>query len=252
MRKSCFLCMLLLLLMAVGGCAVNKNDHAETAGAVVNGSQELSQRQKEILEEQGLSADANELTAWQLRSITAIEDMLLYLEEKYDRSFDYVGYIPAGNLEKETLRACLSGVGPQTDSFDVTKTENGYEDNYLNIAIRDDYAAYVEEIMISSLNHDRLKVFADIYTTELTGVPDHRADYDGNVSSWKVIFIYLPGAEMESCCEVIRQVLETKRLEYDCDVIFLSEDVIDEITAYNYSDYLSSDYSIGRYTIKVE
>jgi len=194
MMKKKNLCVIILIILIIGigacGCGMKQNN-MEPSEIVTNDSIEINERQKDILEKQGLSSDINELTVSQINSIVAIEKMLKYLENKYNQEFQYVGYTATGNLEKETLRACVSNGDPQIDSFDVTKTDNVYVDEYMNVVIRDDYTQYVEELMYSSLGNERLKVFSEVYTTELAEIPSDENEYNGNVSSWKVLFIYL-------------------------------------------------------------
>ena len=68
-------------------------------------STELTQRQRELLEEMGLPADYDKLTDTQKNAVTSIEAMLSYLESKYQEEFCYLSYAEAGTLEKEHLEA---------------------------------------------------------------------------------------------------------------------------------------------------
>ena len=66
---------------------------------------ELTQRQKDLLEYLGLPTEYDELTDSQKNAVTSIEDMLTYLEDKYEKSFSYLSYAAAGVLEEEHLEA---------------------------------------------------------------------------------------------------------------------------------------------------
>ncbi|MCF0109031.1 MAG: hypothetical protein HUJ57_02905, partial [Erysipelotrichaceae bacterium] len=57
----------------------------------------LTQRQKDILAEQGLPTDYEKLTTSQKGAISAIEDLLSYLEETHNEEFTFSGrYWPTG------------------------------------------------------------------------------------------------------------------------------------------------------------
>lgn len=263
-KKFWYIGIILLIGIGVSGCHmsisikensdVEKEESKEKKESKV-ATLELNEKQKSILESVGLSTNVEDLDYLQKKAIIAIDEMLSYLEEKYDKSFEYVGYIPAGNLESESLRACAADGEKETDSFDVRRTEEGLEDDYMLVAIRDDYASYVEELLVEKCNLTTIKVFADIYTTELTEIPAEQEEYKNNVSSWKTIFIYIPENEREngsSYLELIEQTLRENNLRYDSRVIFLKENIILELTELNYTDYVFEDYYWDKQKIIVD
>lgn len=252
----------IVIIIGIGACSCNMKRNEDSKKTKIGSGNKiaelvLNERQKEILEEVGLPTDVEELTYTQKSAIIAIDEMLTVVEEKYNRSFSYAGYVAPGLLEYEHLIAYPSDGARSIDCFEVRKVEgeNGaeYEDDYMLVAIRDDYAKYVEELISSNLHTENIKVFADIYTTELTDIPDNKEDYEGNVSSWKAVFLYVSDSnEISKYLELIQQVLEEKGVRHECEVIFLKENILDEIRWYNYEDYLSSDFYIERSTIEVE
>ena len=254
-RKFIILGMFVMIGIGVCGCGMKKDNgdsNKKTTGEKI-AELVLNERQKEILEEVGLPTNVEKLDYMQKKAIIAIDEMLTAMEKKYNRSFSYSGYVADGPLETEHLIAYPSDGDPEYDGFEVKKKDNGYEDDYMLVAIKDDYAKYVEEIMISSLHNENIKVFADIYTTELTDIPDNKEEYCGNVSSWKAVFIYLTdNDEISKYTESIQQILKSKNLRYDCDVIFLKENIINKLTEYNYTDYLTSDFYVQKETIEVD
>ena len=94
-------------IMAVLGCG--KRSAGEGAGNKeeedVQESTELTQRQKELLEEMGLPADYGELTDTQKNAVTSVEALITYLEDKYHEKFCDLSYAEAGRLEEERLEA---------------------------------------------------------------------------------------------------------------------------------------------------
>ena len=79
---------LIILMMGVCGSTMNNSDLPSNTESKVF----LTQRQKDILTEQGLSTEYTELSASQQKAIVAIEEMLSYAEKKYKTSFSYAGY----------------------------------------------------------------------------------------------------------------------------------------------------------------
>ena len=264
-KKLIIIGIVIIIGTGVCGCSMkrndsnveNKNEESKEISELV-----LNERQKEILEELRWSTDVEELDYFEKKAIIEIDNMLTAMEEKYNRSFSFIDYngegLGMGGLwEDECMIAYPSDGAQSIDSFEVRKVEgeNGteYEDDYMLVAIRDDYAKYVEELIISNLHTENVKVFADIYTTKLADIPDNKEDYEGNVSSWKAVFLYVPdSSEISKYLELIQQILEEKRLRHECEVIFLKENILNEIKWYNYEDYLSSDFYIERRTIEVE
>ena len=254
-RKRMIIGMFIIIGIMVCSCGMKKNNSDESKDITLKSKPEivLNERQKEILEEVGLPTDAEKLDSSQQEAIIAIDEMITEIEKKYNTSFSYAGYVATGPLESEHLMAYPSDGNPRTDSFEVRKTDNGYEDDYMNVAIRDDYAKYVEEIITSNLHNEHIRVFTEIYTTELTSVPENKQDYKGKVSSWKAVFLYLTdNDEIPKYVQSIQEILKNENLKYDCDVIFLKEDVIDKLTEYNYEDYLSSDYYVQKEAVEVD
>ena len=254
-KKIMIIGTVLIIGIMICSCGMKKNNSDESKDITLKSKPEivLNERQKEILEEVGLPTEAEKLDSSQQEAIIAIDEMLTAVEKKYNRSFSYSGYVEQGPLESEHLMAYPSDGNPRTDSFEVRKTDNGYEDDYMNVAIRDDYAKYVEEIITSNLHNEHIRVFTEIYTTELTSVPENKQDYKGKVSSWKAVFLYLTdNDEIPKYVQSIQEILKNENLKYDCEVIFLKEDVIDKLTEYNYEDYLSSDYYVQKEAVEVD
>lgn len=126
---------------------------------------ELTQRQRELLEERGLTADYDKLTDTQKNAITSIEAMLSYLESKYQEEFCYLSYAEEGSLEKEHLEA-YPATGTPLDVVTVYRTyeagEYHYEDDYANIGVKPLYESMVRQFAVQSFPESGIKVFSDI------------------------------------------------------------------------------------------
>lgn len=128
-------------------------------------STELTQRQKELLEEMGLPTDYDKLTDTQKNAITSIEALLAYLEDKYQQEFCYLSYAEAGALEEEHLEAYPAS-GTPADVVTVYRTyENGeynYEDDYGKLGVKSLYENRVREFAVQTFPDAGIKVFSDI------------------------------------------------------------------------------------------
>lgn len=126
---------------------------------------EWTQRQKELLEEMGLSGDYDELTDTQKSAVTSADDMLAYLEEKYGKEFCYLSYAPSGTLDEEHLEAYPAD-GQPYDKVTVYRTyENGeysYEDDYENTLIKPWYEEKVRDFAEEYFPAEGIKVYTDI------------------------------------------------------------------------------------------
>lgn len=233
-----------ILMIGVYGCAMNKANLSNKMKSNVL----LSERQKVILSEQGLSTRYEDLSITQKQAIVSIEEMLSYVEDKYGKSFSYAGYVAKGPLEEEHMRAYPADGYMQTDSFTIIKKETGYEDDYINIAINVDFADYVNECIQPLVKNVETKVFCEITKTSLSEIPMDFSVFDGNVES--SLWVFLDSTDFEEDFESFKirfsDVMNEHKLYGMAQIIFLKEGKMDYITRYNYTDYLSEEYYTNR------
>lgn len=107
---------------------------------------ELSERQISILQRENLPADYEKLTDSQKKSIMAMEELLVYLEDKYDVPFSYVAYYTATVLEPEDLSA-----RPENgDKGDIVTVIRKYSDEG-DVSISDNYPSIAAKMIIGLL-----------------------------------------------------------------------------------------------------
>ena len=101
----------------------------------------LNDRQKQILVENGLSDDWSKLNYEQKKSIMAIEAMLSYLENKYDKKFYYAGYVSDMHWgTDEELLAYAEGEEDYQLKVKVGRYDNGgFYDNYETVLACEEY-----------------------------------------------------------------------------------------------------------------
>lgn len=154
--------------MTVSSCGNPKQENEEFHADSENEEEEvvmLTARQIEILEDGGLPAKYEELSLRQKTAIRAIEEMLCYLEEKYDAEFIYLGYVPAGVMDEEHLLACRSDMSSkevvsvyrQNDEEATGK----FTDDFPNILARPLYQARIEDYVSGRFEENTFKVFMD-------------------------------------------------------------------------------------------
>ena len=129
---------------------------------VSTGEDEL---QKEIMLETGLPADYSALTDTQKSAVTLIEDMLTWLEGKYQQNFCYVSYAPGDAIEQEHLKV-YPEQGDESDIVTVYRSyENGlywYEDDYGDILMRPAYEEQVRTFVEQYLPSEGIKIYSEI------------------------------------------------------------------------------------------
>lgn len=235
----------IILMMGVCGCTMNNSELPNSAESAVS----LNQRQKDILAEQGLSTEYTELSIAQQEAIVEIENMLCYVEEKYNMAFSYAGYSAQGPLEQEHMRAFPTSGDKETDSFTITKTDAGYEDDYINVAANAMYVAYVCDGIKTILPNTEVKVFAEITKTSLVEVPTVDTDLQGKVESSLWIFIdgaSFSGQDLTEFKANLNDYLTEHQLYGMAQLILLKDGKIAYPTKYNYTEYLSEEHYAAR------
>ncbi len=141
----------------------NKSNTSEEAIVVLN------QRQKDILSQMNLPKNYEELTIIQKNAIVAIEDMLSYLENKYDETFTYSGYYEASSAEEEHLTAVCS-LGVVTVYRSRENGQYSYNDNYLAISASPQYQEAISNYLAEFFEGGKYKVFSVVNSISNTEV----------------------------------------------------------------------------------
>ena len=241
-----------ILMMGMCGCTMNNSKSSDNIDSKVT----LNERQKSILAEAGLPTDYEELNRTQKAAIVSIEELLSYIESKYDMEFCYAGYIAASVLEAERLIVYPAGGTRSTDCFSITRSADGtITDEYMNVALRAGYSELVLSLVEDALTSENAKVFVKVTETTLTSVPDDIDQLTGNVEGISVIFVdgsVMSGEQFESFVSSIKQVLEEKQMYGTANIILLNTDTLRYLTQYNYTDYLDPSCYTERESINIK
>lgn len=241
----------IFLMIGVCGCLMNHPNLSKNTKPEVS----LSERQKRILAENGLPIEYDELRISQRSAIMAIEEMLCYVEEKYDTSFSYAGYIAASPLEKEHMLAFPTSGSKMSDTFTITKNGDTYEDDYINVAINAEFTSYIYENVQSFAPDTEFKVFSKITKTSFLEVPASPPDFDGKVESSLLIFIdgsTFKEEDLGSFKAQFTGFMREHKLYGMAQMILLKEGQIAYPTKYNYADYLSEEHYVSRETLYIK
>ena len=202
----------------------------------------LNARQREILKAKDLPTSWIKLQYNQKKAIVAIEEMLQYVEKKYNKKFCYNGYTAAMPLfgDDECLYTYAEGDDPETSTFSVERTEDGFTDGYAWVCQLPVVQAEVEERLGKIFEGESYKMFV-----ELTGVDD-----DGRVKAVDVC-TYIEKATEEKLDTIIEKIVTelNKEKDYIVDFIMYSyrEGLIQGMTTKNHKDICDSDDIIVAY-----
>ena len=247
----------LIIGIGVCGCGMKKNNSNESKNITLKSKPELvlNERQKEILEEVGLPTDAEKLDSSQQEAIIAIDEMLTAIEKKYNTSFSYAGYVATGPLEHEHLIAYPSDGSPRRDSFEVRRTDNGYEDDYMNVALHKGFNEYITKMVVEAFHTEQLKVYSKVTYTTLTEAPSDEKMYNGAVGSKNYIYIdsaSINQQDFQSYVDELEKMFYQNELYGISEIILLKNDEIENLDEYNYSYYDISDSYIEWKEISVQ
>ena len=122
------------IVMLLSSCAIGDKGEDDTTVY-------LNQRQKDILAEQGLPTDYEKLTTSQKGAITAIEDLLSYLEETHNEEFTFSGrYWPTGpqHIEAYCSKGMVTAYSKYSDGRII------YWDSYNNLLRENEVRSIIE------------------------------------------------------------------------------------------------------------
>ena len=129
----------------------------------------LTERQLKICQEKGLPTEWRKMKPFQRQCLTAIEEMLQYLDDKYGKKFCYEGYVPENKIfmDEEYLCAYAEGDDPETDLFTVKRDGKGFKDGYAWVQLAPVVQKEMDEKLGPILEGETYKMF-----TKLIGVSD--------------------------------------------------------------------------------
>jgi hypothetical protein len=166
------LCLLVLAIFSITctGCSIfdlnfnafSNTNNQSNVDTTTTEQYTFTDRQIEILEEEGLPTDYNELTLSQKVSIEAIEDIFSYLDKKYpDDTFTYSGYVSGDNMNNEHL--IVNSLYGEVEVYrDISGAEKKYEDNYNEVKASSLYSEVINDYVSTLISNDKFAVSANV------------------------------------------------------------------------------------------
>lgn len=227
---------LITLMLGVCGC-MNTNK------SLIDDGVQLTSRQIDILQQEGLSADINKLTQRQKKSIKDIEEMLQYAERKYGIQLVYVDYTAEKELESGVLSAYPYGKSKKHNIFSIRRaSDGGFEDTYNNLLVRDKYEEMLHD-KIQETDKIIFKSFAQITDTTLKHPPLNIQECSGAVNAKCWVFVEeQTEADCDGIVDLITSWMSTNSITGSVYILSIKSGVLQEITDENFTDYLSGDW----------
>lgn len=152
---------------------------------------ELTEQQREILDQLELPEELEELTANQKKAVIRIDEMLTYLENKYSMEFYYSGYTAGEIFGEEKLTAFPVGGNPLTETVTV-KTDNwgNLVDDYAWVRAKGLYDGAVTKLFEGQLKENCAKVLTINGETSVTDIRDLTLEQmNGQFQADSIVFI---------------------------------------------------------------
>lgn len=231
-----FLMSCLVLMIGEGCTRVAQN---------VKSEYELTDRQIRILEEEGLPTSFDALTAAQKRAVAAIEEMLLATEEKYGKSFDYVGYVPAGVAEEEHLIAVPVSGDRDLDRFSVYRTvtdgKSAFRDTYAHVQVRNLLADLFFGYALDNWGENAVKAYfavTDLRTEDAVSEASVRGQADAVVWCFFDASLVSEDVFRDGLAKIAEWGTQTG-VSLRGETYLEEHDAFIRITAHNYTDYMA-------------
>ena len=170
MNKVITIIVCICVVFSLSGCLAgnieqetkkSQDESKEVAGEMI----QLTERQKDILQENGLPTNPEELDWVQLSAIVAMEELFEYLDQKYEEEFEYAGYIAESPLDREQLMVQVVG-GTSLDIVSVYRENGVITDDYANLLVKEPYEAAINEFFEQYEGGIESKTFSKIYGVE--------------------------------------------------------------------------------------
>lgn len=201
MKKISIFTLIVVLVFSCSGCG--KGPVGTETGRTQSGLEqkveeesmlELNQRQIEICEAVGLPTQLDELEPHQQKSVMRIEGLLQYLDDKYNKTFKYAGYVADGILEDEHLVAYSEDMNIYKTTTLYVNEDGTFEDDYVQIYV----AAEIEsELNLYAMQNwkAKAKAFVSDCDTETEDITTVSLDTLGDTCAFFTIVLEAPATQ---------------------------------------------------------
>lgn len=252
-KKLLISCALVLLL---GGCEVNDKNKEQESTSVEQEAVVLNDRQKDILIEMGLPTTYEDLGKPQQESIVAIEELLTYLEDRYDTSFSYVAYYPLEAIQDEKLTALPDWGDPEVDLVTVERPRDGsaIKDDYPSVAARPIYQVELDKAVDEIASPGAVKAYVTDSVYEVDEVPtDFESLLSNGFSASQNVFVKESAAtDLDEVSQGLQAWLEEKEIPGGSRLFLLSDEDFDQVTQDNFPDFQTNGHPLDKAEIIIK
>ena len=239
-KKSRLFLILVVILFSFCSCNLFNAQNKDNYDKGVSENMSLSDRQIEILKEKELPTSYDELNELQKDSIMSIEEMFVYLENKYNETFEFVEYVYDEIAEAKIMTVKVKS-GTSLDLVKVEKREGILRDNYSNVLVKERYENQLAEFF--STYFAEFKIYSEVNNVS--------GDVDENnllriVNSSNCVFIK-SSITKSKLAEIVEKYSNwyAKNIlkEPNCTTIYLTDELYyNDLTRFNYKKKLSERY----------
>ncbi len=217
---------LVIILTIIGGCGMHKRNNNSVSDTETETEEELvlNERQIEILLKHNIIPD--KMTSKQKEYIVLIEEMLEYVEAKYNTKICYTNFHPSGpfNSSYDVVCAYPEGGDPDWDYFEIKRKDGVITDDYDCLLARPEYEERIEKLLDEVLVEDG----CEYKYHERIG----KVDTEGKATS-AILHVYIKGleeSEYEAKFEELKNKFAETELSTNLLCYFLSDEVYDSMT----------------------
>ena len=222
-------------------------------------SRPLTERQKQILRDRHLPEEYDELTAVQKETIQELEGLLGYLEQKYDRSFEFAAFRPASFQDPDTVTLLFRE--RETDAARRTAILRRTWEGGKRI-LTDDFPAVAAEPLYERLlqGHVReymdvsCKVYGSVTGTSLLYPPEKEEELTGTIAADACIWLSGQEVSPEQAGELashMRRWLQERKIPGRCQIMVLTEEAWKRLSRSSFPDFFGSEACIYRKIVRV-
>lgn len=248
-----------LLCFTLCGCSIFRyNNKDKTSKIKVTEVTELTERQKKVLESEGLPTDIDKLSYKQKAGIIHIEKAFEYLNDKYKGvEFEYCSHTPAAIMGFERTDFIPVGYDKEDNRNIVTvkKDRDGnYSDDYMLVAVRKPIENVITKYLEEYFGKGCVKAYVHPFWTDFQyGDEINEETVIGRVKECASFFIpedICSKKQLDAFSDKYQKTKSDNKLGCEFRATIVSREDFDNITLYNSSDLYNDEHIIYDIFIK--